>query len=415
MCDGKKAAAAGKAKPNEPVDASKSSCPTKKKGQKKIQYIMLKSVSFLSDHNLIKDNEADYRNTGNLYPRQHWTPKRSVPISHTSDKPIEVELEYEVGPSGAVAETGKLVCKDDRGDLWFVKENINFSPGKAKLRLKSAGFTKFIESDNYMLQWSIENMEVGPSPSATFHRVAFTVDSPEGYTGDTEPGVTARRVFRSADLVHSMNSVDSHTVVKGLMTKLGAYVLQPDPSVPPEYGHPTYYRNMGSNNWGGAWPMMDYLGAYGECQAIVRFVGNVIKQLGMPGSMDMVYVFARPDSPSVAAEDKKGGLAFYPGYTLADQEVIINKVYPPSHSRYQGGGTSPGFNNFEACLKFTDSGKTKYYGGGTQGADHDTAQQVLTSFFALVKVEPAWFPDDTHPRRVMGLKIVQILAKQKDW
>lgn len=419
MCDGKKAAAAGKAKPNAPVDASKSGCPTKKKGPKKIQYIMLKSISFLSDHNVIKNNETDYRNSGNPYPRKHWTPDKNWPVSHTSNKPVEMELEYEVGPSGAVSETGTLICRDDRGDVWFTQENVKFSPGKAKLKLKSNGWDKFIEEGQYQLNWSIENMEVGTSPSATHHNVAFTVDTPQGYSGDTEPGVTARRVFMSARLVGPMNTVDSHSVVQNLMTILGSYVLMASPDVPAKFGHPTYFKTVAGrltpNNEGGAWPMMDYLEKYGECQAIVRFTGNVIKQLGLPGDMEMVFVFARPENPLVAAEDKAGGLGLYQGYALVDEKVKLNEVYPPSHSEMPGGGSSPGFNNYEACLKFTDNSKTKYYGGGTQGAAHDTAKEVLLSFHALVKVEPAWYPNDKDPKKVPGLKVVDILAKQKDW
>jgi hypothetical protein len=419
MCDGKKAAAAGKAKPDKPCDGSKTTCPSKKRDPKKIRYITFTSIRFLSDHGIMKNNLLDYRNTGDLYPRTHWTPDQAYPISHTSDKKIEIDLEYEVGPAGAVAESGDLICTDMDGDEWFRKAGVKFSAGKAKLRLESAGFIKHIDARRYLLNWSIEKMTVAPSPSATRHEIVFTVDTPVGFTGDYDPGVTSRRLVTSAHLVKPMDSVDSHTVVKGLMTRLKFYVLQPDKAVPEKFGHPTYFLKQNGkllhNNEGGAWPMMDFLDYYGECQAIVRFVGNVVKQLGMPGTAEKVFIFAIPADPLVAKESTTGGLGSFPGYTLADKKVQLGQVYPPSHSRMPDGSSSPGFNNYEACLKFSDGGVTKYYGGGMQGASLDTAQEVLKGFYALVKVRSEWYPNDTDPKKVRGLKIVEILARRKDW
>ena len=41
-----------------------------------------------------------------------------------------------------------------------------------------------------------------------------------------------------------------------------------------------------------------------------------------------------------------------------------------------------GFNNFEACLKFIQGGKSKYYGGGADV--YDTKEEVIDGCFSML-------------------------------
>jgi len=196
-------------------------------------------------------------------------------------------------------------------------------------------------------------------------------------------------------LVERVRSNDPHTIVKSLMSRFRGYTLERNDQVPREYSHPTYF-----NDVGGAWPIAENIGATGECQAIVRFVRNVIHQVGCPGKAEAVVVFANPynGNPIERAFGDKGmsGSGFIP-YNgkqvtpwLVDQVVEEGRWYPPSHTRLPGGGGSPGINNYEACLKFTH-GHTKYYAGGVQHGIFNSMEEVIQVFNALVwaYVDPA--------------------------
>jgi len=182
--------------------------------------------------------------------------------------------------------------------------------------------------------------------------------------------------------VAAANSLDPHEIVSYLMGLLDRYTLQRDPGVPPEFKHPTFF-----NTVGGAWPIDAYIEKYAECQAIVRYVRGVLKQVGCPGDATPVVVWADPDIDGGATALEKeigqgGGLngkkkkvgneIWYAALADTDPEEV-GKLFSPDVM---------GMNNFEACLKFTHGGVTKYYGGGA-GA-YDSPAEVIQAFFALV-------------------------------
>src|SRR4029077_3411733 len=73
------------------------------------------------------------------------------------------------------------------------------------------------------------------------------------------------------------------------------YSLAPSKEVPDKYRHPSYL----DNGEGGAWAMAQFR-IQGECQAIVRFVWGVIRQLGLPGDAQAILVYAHPSDPQKA-------------------------------------------------------------------------------------------------------------------
>jgi hypothetical protein len=178
---------------------------------------------------------------------------------------------------------------------------------------------------------------------------------------------------------------------------------------------------------GGVWPLADYMSYYAECQAIVRFVRKIIKQIGAPGDAEMVYIYADPNAPLVAKEDGESkadpALHSHPGFALVDQKVTsadVGKRFPPSHTKMPDGSISLGINAYEACLKYTAKDgpegktgplKTYYYPGGTGGSRTDNIDEVLKhSFFALVEFAGAWYPNDADPNKVWGFEIKRIVA-----
>ena len=66
-----------------------------------------------------------------------------------------------------------------------------------------------------------------------------------------------------------------------LMRMFKDYELNADVTLA-EFNHPVYM----NSGVGGSWGIADYIKESGECQAIVRFVTNIINELGVPGKAE---------------------------------------------------------------------------------------------------------------------------------
>jgi hypothetical protein len=150
--------------------------------------------------------------------------------------------------------------------------------------------------------------------------------------------------------------------------------------------------------------MSDYAAESGECQAIVRLVRGILRQLGVPGEARALLVWADPEveggRKAVTAywdEDPSAGLSrtkVVQGKrwiaALSDGAVEVGREYPASHTLGARGQPSPGLNRYEACLEFTHEGVTREYGGGA--GVFRSREDVLRAFWGLVWVSAG--PDD---------------------
>jgi hypothetical protein len=195
---------------------------------------------------------------------------------------------------------------------------------------------------------------------------------------DQEDGVTLKRMEKAVEHVGAASSLDPHTIVAHLMALLPAYTLKTNPAVPARFKHPTYF-----NTVGGAWPIADHLPQVAECQAIVRFVRAVIRQVGCPGQAKAVVVWSDPDVGGGATVLE----ADFGATTLHDRKKTVGgkSWYPALIDRDPVGPGSrfpTGMNMYEACLKFEHGGVMKYYGGGA--GIYDSKDEVIMAFHALV-------------------------------
>lgn len=411
--------------PDQPCDSTRQSCPYQ---CKPITSITVVAVKFLSDHDLLKDYTADWKDGGTRFAKPEWTAAVRHPLSHSLDEKVKLEVTIEVLPKDACPETGDLKGVGPEGYspavskvMEFKKAGVRFQHGMSPVTLESdLNVIKTIQKLDFRIDWTSTGTSVALS-GRTANPVFVTIAKPRD-PGQASHGVTLKRMELAVGLVAPMATTNPQTIVHELMKKLPYYVLHANPAVPSKFSHPNYF-----NAEGGAWPIADYLGYYAECQAIVRFVRKIIKQLGAPGDGEMVYVFADPATPLAAKEDPEGkskpALHSHPGFALVDQKVTaadIGRRYPPSHTRLPDGSVSMGFNAYEACLKFTakdgPEGKsgalvTYYYPGGTGGSRQNDIDTVLKkSFFALVQMTGAWYPTDADVNKVWGLQIVKIVA-----
>jgi hypothetical protein len=358
--------------PTEPVKP----CP------KRLQWIKLISLRFWSDYGLIKNEEEKWTNTGVRYPVPEWIDGRDIrsPIVHNIDKKVKLDLTFEAGPPGACAEQGTIAGTGPEG-IQF-NGQATFKPGKLKVTLTSDTKTpKRVDELDLSIDWTVVTPPV--NYDVTTQNTCYLVMNKPVDHGEPEDGVTKKRAETAVSLVGEVASLDPHTIVGHLMEKFPFYTLEAHPDVPAEYKHPTFF-----NTTGGAWPMADNIDKSGECQAIVRFVRGLLMQVGCPGDAKTYLVWSDP----TVSNGTKVLEAPYPKRTLHDRKKKVNGVtwYAALADRDPVAvGTTftsddMGMNTFEACLRFSHGGVTKYYGGGA--GVYDSHEEVIHAFHALV-----WF------------------------
>jgi hypothetical protein len=327
-----------------------------------------------------------FRNAGAPCPEPAWTPDGSHPVSHTIGERVQIEVDL-------TAPTGEPADLLGMGPDGIRFERVLREAATKAVLSSTRPLRRRIAKVPLAIRWSLED-EAERTENvlyATMARPAY--DEEERWPED---GVTVKRMDRAVSWVAPLRTLVPHAIVRGLMRRFPFYALRPSPDVPRRFHHPTYF-----NDEGGAWPMSDYVGESGECQAIVRLVRAMLRQLGVPGEARTRLVWADPE-----VDDGKTAVSAYldddPGAgldktravegkrwlaALVDQEVEEGKTYPASHTLDTDGNPSPGLNRFEACLEFTYGGRTLLYGGGA--GVYARAEDVLPAFWGLVWVSPA--------------------------
>ena len=377
-----------KGKTEEPKPAAPPKRPAEKCDACRKLTAKLISVTFTSDHGLLTDKTDDWKKGGQLFEskdKHEWTKDHSFPISHTKKKKITLTVEFEVTPAGAPPDSGTVTGNGGIGALTF-NGSIQLAPGRvaASLTADEELADRVQALKNKSIKWTVRGSRASSEAgTSNKHTIYVTMDTPKN-EGKQEDGVTLKRMDKAVELVSAANSTNPHRIVAHLMGMFEFYTLKRNPAVPKKYKHPTYF-----NTHGGAWPMADFIKQTGECQAIVRFVRGVIKQVGCPGKAETVIVWSDPNvsGGKKALENewekgggldkvkkKVGGQTWYAA--LADRNPI--RVGQTFTSKQMG------LNNFEACLRFEHNKVKKYYGGGA--GVYDSPQQVITAFFALVWV-----------------------------
>lgn len=379
------------------------------------------ALEFLSDHDLLKDEETEWTDTGTRFTPPDWTPSTSNPVSHSMGETILVRVSVDVDGTGG-PETGRLVGKLE-GKVIFRSPEVLFRPGLVEeITMESDHRVKEkVREQQVDLVWRVETERSYRSWTTLFtssNRWFTTIDRPRD-PENSRFGVTLKRMSRAVEQIGNFETSDSLEIVRNLMHVMPNYTLTPNPAAA-SVGHPGYHLASA----GGAWAHMDHIFREAECQAIVRLVQKLLNQVGAPGKTELRVVYADPSAPTVAVEDDE--TAAKPGLlktmsedkttvtTLVDQRLsakAIGLTFPPSHHVMPDGSTAPGFNAFEACLRFTPpGGKAVYFAGGMGGEDLPSGQAVLNEAFktmAVIKTAP--WQDPVTSKWLDGRKVVDIL------
>jgi hypothetical protein len=377
--------------------------------------VKLRSLEFKSDHQLLKGckEETGWKNEGAPCPSPEWTPGAAYPVSITMDRPILVRLTVEP-PRSELRAAAPAVQGAAPAGLGSLQPLPGLRPDGGSFEMASSGkIEQKIQKLDLTVRWSAAGAGGAVSPATTSNVAYVTMGRPMDGKQRVwaEDGVSVKRMDRAVSWVASLGTLDPHQIVSALMAKFPSYTLKPSPKVPREYRHPTYF-----NDQGGAWAMSDYVEETGECQAIVRLVRGMLRQLGIPGRTRVVAIWGDPDvgggrtvlsanlerRPSAGLDTTRvvNGQRWIAA--LVDGPVQEGKTYPASHTVLRDGTLSPGLNRFEACLKFTQGGKTRYYAGGAGVAVYENVTRLLEVFWGLVWVSSA--ADD-------GFRVEKIVAR----
>ena len=373
-------------------------------------------LEFLSDHGVLKDNDANWKNTGTTYTKPDWTSAKSNIVSHNMN--ARARIRVVVQAEGEAPDTGKITAKVGSKEI-FASAVSTFSIGRNEFTLTSTeDISDKIIHTNLVLKWSAATGR-DPGPTAigdTQNYILITFSTPVSRPTEPDDGFTVRRMKRSIDFIRKTGETDPHKIVEKLMGAFDSYTLTPNSAVPAELGHPQY-----TNAEIGAWALADYAQHTAECQAICRFVRGILEQVGCPGTVEPTVVWEDPVANAVkeAVYGASGsGLRFVTKKVSKEVEVIemvkvteplgpidrimgktpIVKMVPTPRrvtktetwnaflttgaARVGENANGSGLNLYEACLKFTHSGKVRYYGGGA--GSFASKEAVVRAFHSLI-------------------------------
>jgi len=359
--------------------------------QNAITSVVIQSLAFKSDHGVLKNNDIDWADTGVVYAKPEWVAgQQSAPISHSKDVPMQVEIVLQVKPPNAAPAPCTVEGTARFGGVKFSQTatlmggNVTVAITGNKMTLSPPDSVAKLSGD---VAWKVtitKTNKIFDAGASVGHTVFATFGTPVD-AGDTEGGITHKRMAKAIELIAAASSNDPHTIVMKLMRVIPNYTLLKDSTI--KYNHP-FYR---LSSEGGAWPMIENPSAGGHCQAIVRFVGAVLKQVACPGTIEARSVWAEPQGTyGYKVKDESYGSGQLDmrrtvngkicDALLADKSVakgelcdIVNR----SASNYVG------FNQYEACIRFQYGSDTRYYGGGISKSFSNAEDIVLFSFPAL--------------------------------
>ncbi|GIH14150.1 eCIS core domain-containing protein [Rugosimonospora africana] len=324
---------------------------------------VIRSISFRSDHNVMKDNTRSWANSGRLYGEPEWFASRgevvSYPISQTRNTDVSISLGLNVLPLTAPSAPVRLTGRSPEAALNFDYSGTMAGGMGQYLSLTSTGKLPdtIVGLRDRQIAWTLEwqgwTHEIARTNHTIFVTNALPIDPAD---------VTEKRMRTAVDLVGQVvgriGTLDPHSVVRGVMRRWGAYNLGVQLG-----GQP-----------GDEWKLADDLDTGAQCIDIVRFVNALMRTVGIPGTSTAIVVWARPEDPDtpIPSVYPHGGLHGYHTH--------------PSHPDWQAAlmDANGCGNNFEAALQFEHGGTLRYYPGGvSMNREYLTPLDVLHVFQCL--------------------------------
>jgi hypothetical protein len=317
--------------------------------------VSLEQLAFTSDHQVLKNHDADWNDGGNVYAKPDWTVAGvSNPVSHTGAASVTLTLTVRIDPAGASQTRISIVGKI--GGRTHFRYNDRAGGGVHSITIMSlqplpAEVQQFAYDVNWRLDCGVH------SQAATTRNVVYvTLGIPT--TPPACTGITLKRMRTAVAVVAATGTILPHTIVGTIIGQFANYNLA-----------------VALDN---AWTLSDALAHGADCQTIVRYTDQIIKMVGCGGTATFVVVYAVPGNPTipiVTRDAYRPNISDPPNWRTAD----LNSPYVNQDATLVD--LSGGQNRYEACLEFTDAGQTLFYAGGV--GRKDTTLEVIQAFFAM--------------------------------
>ncbi len=320
---------------------------------------LIKSISFRSDHGMMKDNTEGWGNSGGLYGEPEWFVSSdgvvSNPISQNRNTSVSVEVGLDVFPLAAPTAPVRLIGRSPVAGLNFEFTGTMAGGADRRVAMVSTGVLPdtIAALRNREIAWELEWRSWKHEIARTRHTVYVTAGTP------LTPGeITEKRmrtaVGMTAEVARVNGSLAPHPMVRGIMKRWTAYNLEVQLA--------------------NAWTLADNLDVGAQCIDIVRFVQGLLNTVGMPGTATAVVVWARPTTPLVPEESlwPHGGI----------RAAGAHPVHPNWFPGLMDANGCP--NAYEAALRFDHGGVLRYYPGGVSMSRlYATPTDVLNIFQCL--------------------------------
>jgi hypothetical protein len=333
-----------------------------------LETVTLGSVTFLSDHGVLTDNDANWGGGGARFPEPEWTAAAQHPITHTMGEKLRVKVKLVGEPANAAPTKMTLVGRGPNG-IDF-RQRIVLGGGEQEVELLSDDeLPRRVEAFDLDFSWSVQGTDAEMAATETSTTVYITVDAP--IDAARVRGVTLKRMKKAVEAVGGANSLKPHQIVRSVIQKWNHFNLK--------VAHYNAWK-LGEDETDPA--TGELIGA--DCQTIVRVTRNAIKLVGVPGEAKYVVVWAKVKTPAKGEESEN-----------AANHMTKPRQYYNDHNRdrrsrrnwiaalVDGGG---GLNNYEAALKFSHGGKQKYYPGGVRSV-LDSPDDVIGVFTTMSWVD----------------------------
>jgi hypothetical protein len=344
------------------VTSNDPAMPCQDKVKLTVVQLKLKSLTFTTDHDLLRDNlnPDDYEPTGDVFPEPKWQagrqPYEDFPISHTMGQNVGIDAEFELLPPGSNPPDFALSTQGPQG--FHFQQDVTLPGGETVVSLTSIDQVegRIQRIDENSIEWTIRlNGRTALRKVAGPYRIFVTIGTPRDNT-DPRHVVTWNRMARAMQQAEVVNSTDPHTLVLSIIGAQGEYYLdgfRPNAWVLPNY--PVNFR--------------------GDCGSIIRYAKNVAYMIGIPGTYDHIHVYATDIAPETPIEG-------WPGDGLCTQATSDGFISHPSNPTWKLWlvDESSSRNRYEAAARFSYGEQLKYYPGGVPYAQSDNAIDVLHAF-----------------------------------
>jgi hypothetical protein len=279
--------------------------------------VELESLTFASDHGLMRDNNSDWKGTGTVYSEPEWVKGgANNPISHTKDQASSLSLKVTVAPGDAPASTYNVKGAGPTG--FTFDKDVSLSGGVNNIALTSTDkLADKIHTLNDNITWTIKRgTETCLTEDTGNHNVYVTAGTPGGSV------ITEKRVKYVVTLCDQL--IKAHPSAKKIHDSTATY-------------------SLGATVPNPIWNIAG--GARAECHKLSKFYKLAVEMLGHPAG-SVVYLYPKPNLAAKEAPDGGSRHRRGDGVGLGFED---------------GGG---GSNRYEGAFKYTADGVTEYYAGG---------------------------------------------------